>query len=537
MAMLVAVVAVLIVNTTKHKSRVSELVLRNVFAERAKKELKEELTIAQKRVGELSKYEHILDVETEAAKILNESNEIADELKRAAEAELMNARNEAQAIRNNASDEAVEMKKQADMLRISAADEYQRIINEANKEAETIAGDAMVALNNKKEIEKTIRAMKNIIEGYGNQYIYPTLSLLDDLADEFGYTEAGAKLKEARDWTKQLIKKELAATCEYAENYRKETAVNFVLDAFNGKVDSILSKAKKDNFGTLKQKILDAYQLVNTNGKAFRDAKVTHAYLDARQEELKWAVIVQELKWKEQEEQRRIREQIREEEKARREYERAIKEAQKDEENIKKLIEKTQRETELQASEEGRKKLELKLQELELRLQEAEAKNQRALSMAQQTKSGNVYVISNIGSFGENVFKIGMTRRLEPLDRIRELGDASVPFEFDIHAMIYSDDAPGLERQLHKKFLDLQINKVNPRKEFFRVNLGEIREEIERMQIDAKWTMLAEARQYRESLVIEEEIRTDANKKEEWERAQLKMDPVSIDMVEEELEA
>src|SRR5690606_5862561 len=97
-------------------------------------------------------------------------------------------------------------------------------------------------------------------------------------------------------------------------------------------------------------------------------------------------------------------------------------------------------------------------------------------SMAQQTRAGHVYVISNIGSFGEGVFKIGMTRRLEPLDRIKELGDASVPFSFDVHAMIYSDDAPSLEAELHKKFADNRVNLVNLRKEFFKVDMESIKE-------------------------------------------------------------
>src|SRR5690606_34772275 len=140
-------------------------------------------------------------------------------------------------------------------------------------------------------------------------------------------------------------------------------------------------------------------------------------------------------------------------------------------------------------------------------------KNQRALSMAQQTRSGNVYVISNVGSFGEEVFKIGMTRRLEPLDRIRELGDASVPFEFDVHAMIYSEDAPKLERELHKSFLRAQMNKVNPRKEFFRVNLTSIREQVETLGIEATWTMAAEARQFRETQALEKELAQDAVKR------------------------
>ena len=83
-----------------------------------------------------------------------------------------------------------------------------------------------------------------------------------------------------------------------------------------------------------------------------------------------------------------------------------------------------------------------KIDSLQEALTEAELKGLKALSMAQQTKRGHVYVISNIGSFGENVFKIGMTRRLDPQDRVDELGSASVPFLFDIHAMIHSEDAP-----------------------------------------------------------------------------------------------
>jgi hypothetical protein len=240
------------------------------------------------------------------------------------------------------------------------------------------------------------------------------------------------------------------------------------------------------------------------------------------------------LKWEEQEEQRRIKEQIREEEKARRDFEKAIRETQKEEALLKKLIEKAQKEVEL-ASEEQRASYELKLLDLEGRLKMAEEKNQRAISMAQQTKSGNVYIISNIGSFGENVFKIGMTRRLEPLDRVKELGDASVPFEFDVHSMIYSDNAPALERELHKKFLRLQMNKVNPRKEFFKVALNDIKDEVDRMNINAKWTMISEARHYRESLAIEEAISSDIQKQLEWEKYQLEMDSVLAE-VDEEIE-
>jgi hypothetical protein len=134
---------------------------------------------------------------------------------------------------------------------------------------------------------------------------------------------------------------------------------------------------------------------------------------------------------------------------------------------------------------------------------EAEARNERAKSMAQQTRAGHVYIISNRGSFGDQVFKIGMTRRLEPLDRIKELSDASVPFSFDVHAMIYSDDAPTLEHDLHTHFDDLRLNKVNFRKEFFRVPLDQVRGFVTERGLQASFTLLAQAREYHETQAIE----------------------------------
>ena len=122
--------------------------------------------------------------------------------------------------------------------------------------------------------------------------------------------------------------------------------------------------------------------------------------------------------------------------------------------------------------------------------------------MAEQTKRGHVYVISNIGSFGERIFKIGMTRRLDPDDRVKELGDASVPFTFDVHAMIFTDNAPELEGKLHAAFSDRRMNLVNMRKEFFKVELGEIREKVEELVPEAEFIETIEARQYNESLAI-----------------------------------
>jgi hypothetical protein len=419
----------------------------------------------------------------------------------------------------------------------SANREAETVVANANKRAQEIAGDAFQAVQNAERFERAAKAMKNVIEGYGDQWVLPSRSLLDDLAEEYAFAEAGTELKNARDRTRLMVKNGTAAICDYVEENRRETAVRFVVDAFNGKVDSILSRTKHDNVGTLTQEIRDAFTLVNYNGAAFRNARVVDTYLDARLTELRWAAVAQELKLRDREEQRRIKEQIREEEKAQREFERSLRETAKEEEMLRKAMDKIQDQV-AKASEAQRQKYEGQLAELADRLRKVEEERQRAKSMAEQTKTGHVYVISNIGSFGEDVFKIGLTRRLEPLDRVRELGDASVPFAFDVHAMIPSSDAPALERALHKHFLAAQMNKVNPRKEFFRVPLTVIREEIEGLQVTAKWTIAAEAKEYRETLALEKTLKADPEKKNAWLRENEKAGEITDrDLVEDDQES
>ena len=485
--------------------------LRTNLASAAEKERE-----LESKVSTLSKYQGIADVDAEIQKKRAEADTEILSLKTAAAQELSDAKQDAKEIRaKGRADYDAAVKKAEDKL-ASIDVESKRIITEAETRAKEIAGEAYEIAGKAKDYEKTAVAMKNVIEGYGDRYLKPTYSLLDDLAEDFGYTEVGQQLKLARENSTWMINAGTAAVCDYAQASRKDTAIAFVIDAFNGKVDSILSKVKKDNYGTLEQKIKDAYELVNFNGRAFRNAVITPEYLAARLEELKWGVRAQELKAQAQEEQRRLREQIREEERARREYEKAMKDAAKEEEMLRKAMEKAQKQIE-SANEANRAEYESKLEELKQKLAEAEERGQRALSMAQQTKHGNVYVISNLGSFGENVYKVGMTRRLDPLDRVRELGDASVPFPFDVHAIIESDDAPSLETSLHKALSLMQVNKVNPRKEFFRVAISDIKAMVEKMGLTTSWTMDAAAAEYRETLAIEDAMKNDPDAKRRWE--------------------
>ncbi len=181
----------------------------------------------------------------------------------------------------------------------------------------------------------------------------------------------------------------------------------------------------------------------------------------------------------------------------------SIKDAEKDEQNYERALQRAK--DELRESVGAKQEaLRNKIAELEAELQEAKLKSQRAISMAQMTKAGHVYIISNIGSFGENIYKIGMTRRLEPTDRVYELGNASVPFNFDVHCMIFSEDAPALENELHKIFYDKRVNKINDRREFFKVSIDEIERAVtKKLNKEVRFTKIAEAVQYRETLAIE----------------------------------
>jgi hypothetical protein len=489
------------------------------------------VTKTLKELEPLRKYESLREPEAEAQRMLTEALAEASGLRQEAQSLLEKARTASAHERAQAIQRFKDLSRQADALLNQATRDAGRIVSDAEKRAEQIGGDAYLALRDKQTLEQAVQALWNVAQGYGDRYVMPTRSLLDDLAADFGHTEAGEALRAAREQSRRMVEEKQAAACNYTEVDRRERANRFVVDAFNGRVDAILTRTKYDNYGTLEKEIRDAFSLVNLNGLAFRDARILPAYVDARLAELKWAAVVQELRLQEREEQQRIREQMREEEKARRDYERAMREAAMEEDMLRKAMEKAQQQVQ-QATAEQRAMYEQKLQDLTGKLKEAEERNQRAISMAQQTRRGHVYIISNVGSFGDHVYKIGLTRRLEPQDRVDELGDSSVPFEFDVHAMIFSEDAPALESQLHKHFVMMQMNKVNHRKEFFRVDLKHIREEIEQLGIAPKWTMTAAAAEYRDTQAIEKRIKDNPAMRDAWVKRQLQMELLDRDIPE-----
>jgi hypothetical protein len=272
--------------------------------------------------------------------------------------------------------------------------------------------------------------------------------------------------------------------------------VRLTARAFNNECDSAISNTAWNNAKRMELRIEKAFDAINKLNET-NAIVISRKYLRLKIEELRLTHEYKEKKQTEKEEQAEIRRQMREESKLEQESEKAYKE----EEKYQKLLDKAKAEA-LGLSGNQLDKLEEKMKSLEKELVEAHAKSERAKSMAQLTKTGHVYIISNVGSFGDQVYKIGMTRRLDPLDRVKELGDASVPFIFDVHAMIYTEDAPGMEKSLHKAFSLKRVNLVNNRKEFFNISLDDIETEVKKSSENVEFILTSEAREFRESNAI-----------------------------------
>jgi hypothetical protein len=250
--------------------------------------------------------------------------------------------------------------------------------------------------------------------------------------------------------------------------------------------------------------------------KTFEKCRNLGISFDGRQEQgfyirLKNIWLKQCEEQKAKEEQERIKEIMREEQRAEKMRTAELKKIEEEEKKIREKqienVEKMKHLKEIEALRTLTEAQRLELEEIQKEnqtLSEELAEKERAKSMAELTKAGHIYVISNIGSFGENVFKVGMTRRLIPEDRVDELGDASVPFPFDIHMMLSTVDAPSLERKIHEELMDYKVNFVNERKEFFNVSLSIIKDIIDKNASGTKYHFeeTPKAIQWRESNLI-----------------------------------
>jgi len=369
-----------------------------------------------------------------------------------------------------------------------------------------------------RDLEKDIQLYKNDLE-------FIELGIYQPIFDFNSSEKYKAELTKISDNQKQAIKNGEACVCNtnwHVGNSRKQGEVmtrryiNLTLRAFNGECDKLISKVKWNNVKRFEERIKKAFNAINKLGKS-NDVYINDSYLNLKLDELHLNYELAHKIYQEKEEARAIREEQREEERAQREFEKARKDAEMEEKRFQKALEQARKDLGL-VSGEKLDELNSQIAQLEQNLKEAHEAKERAISRAQETKSGHVYIISNLGSFGENVLKIGMTRRLEPMDRVKELGDASVPFTFDLHAMIFSENAPALENLLHKEFDDRRINKVNYRKEYFKVTLDEIEKVIiEKYDKEVDFIKMSEAQQFRETQSIIKQLEQTKNEKAESE--------------------
>jgi hypothetical protein len=313
-------------------------------------------------------------------------------------------------------------------------------------------------------------------------------------------------LEKLRDQERELIRTGRAAVCPVrwtvggsTKEGERLSKLNekLLLRAFNGECDAAVANVTWNNVTKMEER--KSFEALNQLGEVTK-VSLSPDYLKLKHDELRLTHEYETKRYQEREEQRRIREQIREEEKAKQEFEKARQDAENEETRFQKAL-AVAREEAAKATGVQLEKLTKQINSFEAKLDEARKKKERAISRAQLTKSGFVYVISNIGSFGDRVYKIGLTRRLEPMDRVHELGDASVPFPFDVHAMMFCDNAPEVEAAVHQFIQGREVNLVNPRKEFYRdVDLREIEDFVKRRGLSAQFTKYPEAREFRESL-------------------------------------
>lgn len=397
---------------------------------------------------------------------------------------------------------------EADLIIEQAKKEAEEIINIAFCDAEKIIDNA------KDEAKKIIEEADYLLKEY--EHIHKDrsriLSTLQSL-EESSYIEDDWQLKCTQDYLKRINKsnelhsyRELITDWEIkGDIFFQDSSLRKLLSFSTLYCDSLINKIAMNAYKKgLANTIMEAYKAICTVESLIPwefEYKISEKYIERKRKQIELVYEIEEYKARKKEEQRLLKEQQREEAAAQREFERELKKAQKDQQKAEEALqlakEKAEKEKE---NAEAFAKYQEQIASLQAALEEAQQRSERVMSMAQQTRQGWVYIISNIGSFGENVYKIGMTRRLDPMERVNELGDASVPFPFDVHAMIFSEDAPALETALHQAFESQKTNLVNGKKEFFNVPLCAIKDKVKELGYEVEFEETPTAPQYRDTL-------------------------------------
>lgn len=317
------------------------------------------------------------------------------------------------------------------------------------------------------------------------------------------------RLDSVRAIQKELIKTGAAATgnMNWEVNGKKSEGKKLVNDmikllirSFNNECDYCVDNVKFNNIDLGETRIRKSFETCNKLGRVMT-VSLSEKFLSLKLDELYLAHEFQVRKQEEKEEAKKIREELREQQKLDQEIRAAREKIVKERKHFTAALKNLQSRLALTTDEQECIDLRARIEEVQASKDELDREEKVIDYREQNAKAGYVYVISNVGAFGEGVYKIGMTRRLDPMERVDELGDASVPFWFDVHALVFSENAPALEAKLHERFAAGRLNKVNGRKEFFRADIKEI-EAVIRANYDSVVEVVhdAPAEQYRESL-------------------------------------
>lgn len=363
-------------------------------------------------------------------------------------------------------------------------------------------------------LTESIKEKRNQIVELDESILLQDFGMYSPIYDFATSDEYKDRLDAIRTEQKNMILNKTAVTCSRVWTVDGSTVqgrvmtnqnIKQILRCFNDECDMLISKVKFNNVTAYTDKIIKSFDALNRmNSK--NAVSLSTTYLNLKIEELQLAYEYAVKKQQEKDEQRRIREQMREEAKLQKELEEARKDIEKEQKHYSNALSKINEQLEKCDDVEKDVLLEKKA-EIESHLSSLDKAMEDIDYRQANKRAGYVYIISNIGSFGENVYKIGMTRRLDPMERVDELGDASVPFKFDVHALIFSDDAPALETALHHAFENKKVNMINGRREFFNVTLDEI-EEVVKANYDktVEFVKVPEAEQYRETQKILDQI-------------------------------
>lgn len=374
----------------------------------------------------------------------------------------------------------------------------------------------------RKSISEKLSELKLQLVSVEHDFDLQQHGLYEPLHDFGTASEYKEMLKNIRDSQKLMFREKTAITCpaewtvqgSRTEGKRMITEkIKLMAKAFNGYCDAAISKVKYSNISSIENQINKAYADINKFGATLQ-CSISFEYLQLKRDELHVVHEYQEKLQQEKEERAEIAKRLREEERAQREIEKAKLLAEKEERDYQKALERARKEFESASANnrENTEKLKDKISKLEERLEEATGNKLRALSRAEVTRSGYIYIISNIGSFGKDIYKIGLTRRLEPEDRIKELSGAAVPFKYDVHALIFSENAPSLENALHTALEEKRVNLVNKRKEFFNCSLEVIKNICLQHEAGARFFDMPVAEEFRKTKAMRRDKATNFNR-------------------------